>query len=111
MRENAPDYVALTRPEQGPARARLRAYLGTVPDYAESDVQGVKLSAVAKGGPADTAGVRGGDVIVKLAGRKIDNIYDYTYAIEALKVGQAVELVVLRNGKNLNLQVTPGSRE
>jgi hypothetical protein len=111
MRENAPDYIAQTRPEQGPARARLRAYLGTVPDYAESDLQGVKLSAVAKGGPAETAGVRGGDVIVKLAGRKIDNIYDYTYAIEAVKIGEAVELVVLRDGKSVSLQVTPGSRE
>jgi S1-C subfamily serine protease len=47
---------------------------------------------VAKGGPAEKAGVRGGDVIVKLAGRDVKNIYDYTYAIEALKSGQETEI-------------------
>ena len=111
MRENAPDYVAATRPEAGQARARLRAYLGTIPDYAESDIKGVKLSGATKGGPAETAGVRGGDVIVKLAGRKIENIYDYTYAIEALKIGEPVEVVVRRNGQDVIMQVTPGSRD
>ena len=46
------------------------------------------LTDVAAGGPADKAGLKAGDVIVELAGRKIDNIYDYTYAIEAVKIGQ-----------------------
>ncbi|MCH8218032.1 MAG: PDZ domain-containing protein [Planctomycetes bacterium] len=32
--------------------------------------------AVRKGGPADKAGVRAGDIIVELAGKKIENIYD-----------------------------------
>jgi hypothetical protein len=111
QRVNAPDYVAATRPDPGQTRAALRAYLGTVPDYAESEVKGVQLSAVAKGGPADKGGVRGGDVIVKLAGRTIENIYDYTYAIEALKIGDAVELVVLREGQEVKLTVTPSSRQ
>lgn len=92
-------------------RAALRAYLGTIPDYAETEVKGVKLSGVAGDGPASKAGVRGGDLIVELAGRKIENIYDYTFAIEALKVGAAVEIVVERDGTPIKLTVTPGSRE
>lgn len=111
MREDAPDYVAATRSEQAQMRANLRAYLGTIPDYASSDVTGVKLSAVAKDGPAAEAGVRGGDVIISLAGRKIENIYDYTYAIEALKIGEEVEVTVRRGAESLKLQITPGSRE
>ncbi len=111
MRENAPDYISASKPQQGQTRARLRAYLGTVPDYAESDVKGVQLSAVAKGGPAESAGVRSGDVIVRLAGRKIENIYDYTYAIEALKIGDEVEVVVRRDGNDVSLKLTPSSRE
>ena len=87
------------------------AYLGTVPDYAQSDIKGVMLSGVAKGGPAEIAGVKGGDVIVKLAGRTIENIYDYTYAIEALKSGQETDLTVLRDGKEIAMKVTPGSRD
>ncbi len=109
--ERPPAYLAQDRPKEGQRRAALRAYLGSIPDYAESDVKGVLLSGVAKGAPADKAGVRGGDVIVKLAGKKIENIYDYTYAIEALKIGQEVEIVVSRKGKEVMMKVTPGSRD
>jgi hypothetical protein len=109
MRDQPPDYIAQARPKQ--TRARLRAYLGTIPDYASSDVKGLKLSGVAKQGPAAAAGVRGGDVIVELAGRKIENIYDYTYAIEALKIGQPTKITVSRNGKRITMDITPGSRE
>lgn len=111
IREDAPDYVAQAGPEKGQRRARLRAYLGTIPDYAESDVQGLKLSGVAKNGPAAKGGLQAGDVIIELAGKKIDNIYDYTYAIEALKIGQGVKIVVQRGEKKLTLEVTPGSRD
>ncbi len=109
--EQPPQYVAQERPKDGQRRALLRAYLGTVPDYAQTDVKGVLLSGVAKGGPAEKGGVKGGDVIIKLAGKKIENIYDYTYAIEALKAGQEVELVVTREGKEVIVKVVPGSRD
>ena len=92
-------------------RARLTAYLGTIPDYVAGDIKGLKLSGVAQGGPADKAGVRGGDIIVGLAGKKIENIYDYTYAIEAVKIGQEVEIIVRRGDKTVPLRITPGSRE
>jgi len=38
-------------------------------------------------------------VIVELAGKTIKNIYDYTYTMDALKVGEAVQLVVVRDGR------------
>ena len=110
IRETPPDYVPQAAPEQGQRRASLRAYLGTIPDYAE-DVKGVKLGGVAKKGPADKAGIRAGDVIVELAGKKIENIYDYTYAIEALKIGKTIKVVVQRGEKKLTLELTPGSRD
>ena len=109
--ERPPQYIAQERSKDGERRAALRAYLGTIPDYAQSEVKGVALSGVAKGGPAEVGGVKGGDVIVKLAGKKIENIYDYTYAIEALKAGQEVEIIVKRAGKEILLKVVPGSRD
>ena len=108
--ETPPGYQEQERPKNEERRANLRAYLGTIPDYAQSDVSGVKLSGVGKGGPAASAGVTGGDVIVELAGRKIENIYDYTFAIEALKIGEPVEIVVDRDGERVPMTVTPGSR-
>ncbi len=111
VREDVPDYKQQVAPGKGKQRARLRAYLGTIPDYADTDVKGVKLSDVSKGGPASNAGIKGGDLIVEVAGKKIENIYDYTYAIEALKIGEPVKCVVKRDEKQIELQITPGSRD
>jgi C-terminal processing protease CtpA/Prc len=111
IRDDAPDYIPQAVSEKNVPRARLRAFLGTIPDYAEGDLKGLKLSGVAQGGPADVGGLRGGDVIVELAGKKIENIYDYTYAIEALKIGEPVTITVQRGTERLTLKVTPGSRE
>ncbi len=111
IRSAPPDYIVQSGPGRDRPRASMRAYLGTVPDYAESDVKGVKLAAVAPDGPAAQAGVQGGDRIVELAGRAVENIYDYTYAIEALKIGQATPIVVLRNGERVSLEIVPASRQ
>ena len=78
-------------------RETLRAYLGTIPDYT-AEVKGVKLSGVRGGSPAEAAGLKGGDVIVEFGGQKIVNIYDYTYALDAVKIGQPVAIVVEREG-------------
>ncbi len=107
----APDYVKVERPEGEGRRANLRAYLGTVPDYSQGDLVGVKLSGATKGGPADKAGIKGGDVVVNVAGKDVKNIYDYTYVLEALKVGEKVEITVLRKGMKVTLEVVPGSRQ
>ena len=88
----------------------MRAYLGTVPSYGD-DVVGVKLSDVTKGAPAEVAGVRGGDIIVGLAGQKIENIYDYTAAIDGLKINQETTIAVTRDGNRLELKIVPKSRQ
>ena len=106
-----PDYVAMQRPEAAPARGRLRVYLGTIPDYALTDVTGVALSGVVAGGPAQRAGLRRGDVIVQLAGMNVENIYDYTYVLEGLAVGEAVAVHLVRDGERVALEITPDSRE
>ncbi len=92
-------------------RVALRAYLGTIPDYAAGEVKGQRLSGVTAGAPAAEGGLRGGDVVVKVAGRVVEDINDYTYAIEALKIGEPVTIEVVREGKTLQFTVTPGSRD
>jgi hypothetical protein len=106
-----PAYAVVARRDSGAgSRENLRAYIGSIPDYA-AEVQGVKLSGVRAGGPADKAGLKGGDVIVEFAGTKITSIYDYTYAIDAVKIGQPVKIVVLRNGERVLLSLTPEARK
>jgi Tol biopolymer transport system component len=106
-----PAYAQVARRDSGGgSRENLRAYIGSIPDYA-AEVQGVKLSGVRAGGPADKAGLKGGDVVVEFAGTKITSIYDYTYALDAVKIGQPIKVVVLRNSERVALTVTPEARK
>ena len=92
------------------ARGALRVFLGTVPDYTEADVPGMKLSGVVKGGPAEKAGLRAGDIITSLGGQKVENIYDYMRAIGKLKIGKPAEVKLLRDGQSKTLTIKPGAR-
>ena len=108
--DRLPEYVKQESKPKQEVRGGVRAYLGTVPSYGD-DVVGVMLSDATKGAPAHEAGVRGGDIIVELAGRKIENIYDYTAVIDGLKIGQQTTIVVDRGGQRLEFKLTPGSRQ
>ncbi|MEQ1860303.1 MAG: M28 family peptidase [Chthoniobacteraceae bacterium] len=106
-----PDYSRVVRTDQDKgSRETLRAYLGSIPDYT-TEIKGVKLSGVRGGSPAEKGGLQGGDVIVEFAGQKIANIYDYTYALDAVKIGQLVKIIVERGGKRVELSVTPEARK
>lgn len=96
---------------QGDSRG-YGAYLGTVPDSKAMGAAsgGVLLSDVRKGGPADLAGIRGGDTIVKIAGTTITNLYDMTYALQDSKPGDTVEVVVIRDGSEVTLRATLAER-
>jgi Tol biopolymer transport system component len=105
------DYVKVASSNQGGgSRDNLRAYLGTIPDYA-TEVAGVKISGTRGGSPAEKAGLLGGDVIVEFAGQKIANIYDYTYALDAVKIGVPITIVVQRGGERVTIQATPEARK
>ena len=110
-RTERPDYIATTMPARSQGESRMRVYLGTIPDYSQSDLTGVLLSGVGREGPAEKAGIRTGDIIVEVAGRTIENIYDYTYALDALAVGEPASIVVLRDGQRLEMKVVPTSRD
>ncbi|NRB74657.1 MAG: M28 family peptidase [Verrucomicrobiales bacterium] len=107
---SAPKYVKVDPPKNRGARG-FRVYLGTIPDYSQGEIKGVKLSGVSANGPAGKAGVKGGDVIVGLAGKNILNIYDYTDAMAGLKVGEETEIVIKRGEEELTLKLVPGSRD
>jgi Zn-dependent M28 family amino/carboxypeptidase len=112
--ENANDAPAFTKVEQqmqgGGGRAGVRVFTGTIPDYS-TDVKGLLLSGVIGGGPAEQAGLQKGDVIVEIAGQTIANIYDYTYALDVLKIGQPAKVVYVRSGKRMETTLTPAARK
>jgi hypothetical protein len=94
----------------GGGRAGVRVFTGTVPDYT-SEAKGLLLGGVIGGGPAEVAGLQKGDVIVEIAGQTITNIYDYTFALELLKIGEPAKVVYLRDGQRKETTLTPSARK
>ncbi len=109
--DKKPDFIEMAAPKNAGTRGGMRVYLGTIPDYAQGDIKGVKLSGVSPVGPAAKAGVKAGDVIVKLGSKDVLNIYDYTAIMGELKVGTETSITVLREGKAVELKLVPGSRD
>ena len=88
----------------------MRVFTGTIPDYS-TEIEGLLLSGVIEGGPAEEAGLVGGDVIIEFDGQKITNIYDYTYALDVVKVGEPIEVVYERDGEKKQTTLTPRARK
>jgi hypothetical protein len=109
--DQAPLFTKVDPPKQdGAGRAGVRVFTGTIPDYSTS-AKGLLLSGVIGGGPAEQAGLQKGDVIVEIAGQSITNIYDYTYALDVLKIGVAAKVVYLRDGQRHETTLTPAARK
>lgn len=107
---DAPQFVKVDQPaSRAVSTSGIRVTTGTIPDYA-TEVKGLLLGGVVGGGPADKAGLRKGDVIVEIAGQTIANVYDYTFALELLKVDQPVTVVYLRGGMRAEVMLTPTAR-
>ncbi len=96
---------------QGDSRG-YGAYLGTVPDYSAMNetTGGVLLADVRPGSPAERAGLRGSDRIVEIAGTRIENLYDMTFALQDHRPGETVDVAVLRGKERLALRATLTSR-
>jgi membrane-associated protease RseP (regulator of RpoE activity) len=88
----------------------FRVYLGTIPNYADSN-DGLLLDGVRDDSPASKAGLKAGDKVVKLAGRDLRNVYDYTYALGEMKAGEEYDIEVLRGGERLKLKITPAAKK
>jgi hypothetical protein len=109
-RSDARPAYALTQSSQPGGRSTgFRVYLGTVPNYAESN-DGMLLDAVRDDSPAAKAGMKAGDKIVKLAGRDIKNVYDYTYALGEMKADQEYDAEVIRGSERVKMKLIPQAR-
>ena len=89
----------------------FRVYLGTIPDYSQEGIKGVKISGASKDSPAEKAGLKENDVIVEFDNTKIENIYDYVYTLQSVKPNKETSIKVLRNGKIEDLKITPKLKE
>jgi serine protease DegQ len=75
-----------------------------------SNSAGVVITGVMQGGPADRAGLKAGDIIVAVAGKAVSNTVQAIAAIASQKPGLPMPIQLVRNGKTIDLNVTPGTR-
>ena len=80
-------------------------YFGAVPDFGESD-NGVQFADVRAGSPAEQAGLRRGDVLISFGGAAIANMQDFAFQLRSRKPGDVVKVTVLRDGQEVNADVT-----
>ncbi|MCL4305464.1 M20/M25/M40 family metallo-hydrolase [bacterium] len=91
-------------PDQG--GGSFRVWFGSIPDYSQPDtLLGVLLSGAREGGPAAEAGIKGGDLLIRMGKVTLNNIYDFVFALRTYAPGDTVEVEYVRDDKRELTQV------
>jgi Do/DeqQ family serine protease len=97
--------------EPRPLTAEIAESFGIVKDKATGLLpQGVLINGVLQNSPAAKAGIQPGDLILKVAGESVSDVPEMLTRVASLKPGEAASLSVQRNGKLIEVRVTPGTR-
>lgn len=88
------------------ASGMRRVRVGLIPSF-EEGAGGLLLDGVTVGSPAERAGLKAGDLIVEWGGKKIGSLQDVQVIFENAVPGKAVKVVVVRQGKRVELTVVP----
>lgn len=104
-------YVKVSSAEKQMQGRSFRIFLGTIPDYSQEGVKGVRISGAAKESPADKAGLQPQDIIIEFDGIKIENLYDYVYTLQSVKADKETSIKVRRKGEMQTLKITPKLKE
>jgi len=78
--------------------------LGVMPDYIYGG-PGVKLDGVTEDRPAAKAGIKAGDIVLKIGDFTIDDIYSYMRALSAYKLGDITNVVYQRGDKEIETEI------
>ncbi len=105
-RSESVTYVRVEEPPRAGGGRGYGAYFGSIPDFGSQEGQGVRLSGIRPGSPAEKAGLQAGDVLVQMAGVRIKNLHDLVFVLRSKRAGDKVEVVFLRNGQELRASTT-----
>jgi len=104
-------FVDAPRPQATTGGSGYGAYLGTIPDMTGGGVSdGVRITGVRAGSPAEQAGLKGGDVITAIGDKRIANLYDMTDALRGRRPGDTVVVVMRRDGAEHRATAILGKR-
>jgi hypothetical protein len=104
-------FVDSPRPQASSGGSGYGAYLGTIPDMSGGGVSdGVRITGVRSGSPAELAGLAGGDVIIAIGDKRVANLYDMTDALRSHQPGDTVVIVSRRDGVEHRATAVLGKR-
>ncbi len=69
--------------------------------------KGTLIARVVRNSPAATSGIKSGDIIVSVNGKKVQTVNEVQQAVETTKIGTSISVQVRRNGRDVALNVTP----
>ncbi|MBN1164840.1 MAG: M28 family peptidase [Candidatus Krumholzibacteriota bacterium] len=95
--------------KDGEPSAQRKVGTGSMPDFSYTG-KGVRIGAVTGGSPAEKAGLRKGDVIIRLGTFPVGDLRDYSQALKQFRPGDRVEVVYLRGGSEKKTMVTLAER-
>jgi hypothetical protein len=99
------------RPQASTGGSGYGAYLGTIPDMSGGGISdGVRITGVRAGSPAEIAGLQGGDIITAIGGKHIANLYDMTDALRSHQPGDTVVVMTRRDGVERRATTVLGKR-
>jgi len=106
--DSRPQFQVVKSEKKEPATGMttFRVVMGLTPNYTDDGKPGMGVDAVSPEGPAEVAGMKAGDRIIRIGGKSVANVYDYMAATRNNKAGDVVEVVVLRDGQEQSLKVT-----
>ncbi len=102
--DDKPVFTEAGPKEEESSRRSFKVTFGVIPSYGSS-ASGLEIDGTKKGGPAELAGMKKGDVIVAIGGGEIKDIYDYMYRLGELKPGQEIMVTVKRGEETLELKL------
>ncbi len=90
---------------EGAPKPPRRVTFGVVPDFGYAGT-GVRLGGTTPGSPAEKAGLKEGDVVIKLDGKPVASLADFSAALRGMSAGQSVVVTFTRDGKEQTVPVT-----
>ena len=104
--EDRPTFITVAedKPAGGSGGGGYGPYFGSIPDFGQVE-NGVRFSDVKPASPAAKAGLKAGDILVQFGSKPIKNLYDFTDALRNSKVGDVVEVKVMRDGQPVTASV------
>jgi Zn-dependent M28 family amino/carboxypeptidase len=108
--QNRPTYAVAKSSGNNDGRRSFAVTIGVMPSYTDTG-DGLSVDGVRDDSPAAKTGLKAGDKIVKLAGKDVKNIQDYTAILSELKADEVYEIWILRGTERLIFNVKPAIRK